>query len=145
MLPMHRKLSLPALAMISDQELFNAARYPSTDTDLPIQWIGPTGFFLPLCGHATMATSLLLFTFFPDLQDIKFIARRSGRKLTARRTDSGAAIGFPAAPKIAGLSLSTEEDINRVLSDASSLRTGDIKFLGESRSVSTYYKQSTAS
>lgn len=131
---LHRRLSLPALALISDPELFSASTFPSQEKDLPIVWLGPTGHFIPLCGHATMAAGILLFSLFSSLDNFNFIAR-SGKRINVQRTGKGATIALPASTELEPLQLASHQQVVDVLKFASSLNESDIVNMGESRAV----------
>lgn len=135
-----RKLSLPALAIISEAHLFETSIYPFVEKDLPIAWLGPAGNFLPLCGHATMAASLVLFTQFPDLQSISYITR-SGQRLSAQRTEHGAYIDFPALSRPLALKGVSNNETIEVLSRACGLHESKVAYMGESHTVWNTLKQ----
>lgn len=129
-----RKLGLPALAIISDPGLFDMLDYPYTAVDLPIAWLGPTGNFLPLCGHATMATSLLLFSKYANLDEIHY-ASRAGIRILATRTEQGACIALPALLPPQPLARATAKEVLAILNKACNLRDTDVTYMGETYAV----------
>ncbi|KAK9898095.1 Diaminopimelate epimerase-like protein [Cystobasidium minutum MCA 4210] len=131
-----RRLALPALAIISDPGLFNSTDYPHAHADLPIAWLGPEGTFLPLCGHATMATSLVLFDLFPAVQELNLVAR-SGKKIHVARAGKGATIAFPALPTPTPAEVASCARALQVLSTAASLQESDVLHVAESRADQT--------
>lgn len=125
---------MPALAVISHEQLFDTLHYPFVGKNLPIVWLGPAGGFLPLCGHATLATSLVLFAQFPDLQTISFSAR-SGQRILAFRTEIGACIVLPALLQPLALSVDSQNKLTGILTRACNLEASDVVYMGESCTV----------
>lgn len=93
-----------------------------------------------------MATSLTILQLYPQLSSINFVASRSGRKVKAQRTSTGAGIQFPAAERCHDLELLPYKSIVAGLGTASagSITADNIVFMGESRSVRRFCSLSPA-
>ncbi|MEQ8817133.1 MAG: PhzF family phenazine biosynthesis protein [Thalassobaculum sp.] len=67
--------------------------------DWSIRWFTPT-IEVPLCGHATLASSWVVLTVLqPDRPDVRFRTRQSG-DLVVRRDGAGFVMDFPANPPV---------------------------------------------
>lgn len=129
-----RTLGVPALAVICDLSLFSSIG-PEADTPLGITWINPLGGFIPLCGHATMAASLVLFKLFPTLPKVT-LQSRLGVTLIVTKTEHGAELGFPALLRWTEPKLEPSEKVYKVLADALNIQSQDIVRVAECPPVS---------
>jgi len=119
-----KKLALPAIAILSDPDLFASATLPE-DAVLPIAYLGPEGHWIPLCGHATMAASSVLLQLFPQTNSLTF-RLRSGRVFPVRRTKKGAEMGMPALPSTKPLELVTRQAALETLYNFGGLKEEDV-------------------
>ena len=108
---------------------------PKAEKALPISWVSGEGQFIPLCGHATMAASLVLFHLFPHLPNITLLSRLNVT-LKIRQTASGAELGFPALLRWTEPRLVPFPTIQKVVQDAACLEEKDIVRLAECHHVS---------
>lgn len=103
-----------------------------------IRWFSARGEPLPLCGHATMATTMLLLSLFPTLENVRYRFPRG--VLAARRlADGRAEIDLPASARVVPLD---EVAIARTLPAicrSAGIEEGEVVYLGGATSVRLFY------
>lgn len=94
---------------------------------------------MPLCGHATLATSLALFDYRKTLKTLAFNALRSTYRVNADKTsDGGARIMLPAAKRPKAAKEEDLDGIKQTIQAASGIAPNDVAALLEGPAVGTH-------
>jgi len=85
-------------AIAAENNLSETAFFVPTDTGFHLRWFTPS-VEVPLCGHATLATSFVLFNELDYDKDTISFETLSG-DLIVKKKDDGFIMNFPAAPPV---------------------------------------------